>query len=106
MSQMRPAFGAAWNRFREVNISVEQVGKLLGGKVQHNIDAGIFKNACPIRMSYVLNYCGIPIPSNSKYATVTGNDKKRYMFRVKLRCDSKDENDEAKTGKPDEKTVY
>lgn len=34
-------------------------------------------------MSYVLNYCGIPIPSNSKYATVTGNDKKRYMFRVK-----------------------
>lgn len=78
MSQMRPAFGAAWNRFREVNISVEQVGKLLGGKVQHNIDASIFKNACPIRMSYVLNYCGIPIPSNSKYATVTGNDKKRY----------------------------
>ncbi|HDR2453010.1 TPA: type VI secretion system amidase effector protein Tae4 [Enterobacter ludwigii] len=83
MSAMRPAFGAAWNRFKEVNVNVGQVGKLLGGKVQHNIDAGIFKNACPIRMSYVLNYCGIPIPSNSKYATVTGNDKKRYMFRVK-----------------------
>ena len=34
MSAMRPAFGAAWNRFREVNVNVEQVGKLLGGKVQ------------------------------------------------------------------------
>ena len=35
---MRPAFGAAWNRFREVNVNVETVGKLLGGKVQHNIE--------------------------------------------------------------------
>ncbi|MCH0622507.1 type VI secretion system amidase effector protein Tae4, partial [Klebsiella pneumoniae] len=51
--------------------------------VQHNIEAGIFQNACPIRMSYVLNYCGVPIPSNSRYATVTGSDKKRYMYRVK-----------------------
>ena len=42
---MRPAFGAAWNRFREVNVNVETVGKLLGGKVQHNIEAGIFQNA-------------------------------------------------------------
>lgn len=80
---MRPAFGAAWNRFREVNVNVETVGKLLDGKVQHNIEAGIFQNACPIRMSYVLNYCGVPIPSNSRYATVTGSDKKRYMYRVK-----------------------
>lgn len=47
MSAMRPAFGAAWNRFREVNVNVEQVGKLLGGKVQHNIDAGIFKMPVP-----------------------------------------------------------
>lgn len=33
-------------------------------------------------MSYVLNYCGVPIPGGSKYATVTGKDKKRYMYRV------------------------
>lgn len=26
-------------------------------------------------MSYVLNYTGIPIPSNSGYATVSGKDK-------------------------------
>lgn len=45
---MCPAFGAARNRFREVNVNVEQVGKLLGGKVQHNnIDAGIFKMHAP-----------------------------------------------------------
>lgn len=84
MSHMRPAFGAAWNRFKEVNVNVEQVGKLLGGKVQHNIDAGIFKNACPIRMSYVLNYCGIPVPSNSKYATVTGSDRSDICSVLKI----------------------
>lgn len=82
MSHMRPAFGAAWNRFRETNVDVSSVGRLIGGKVQINIDAGTFANACPIRMSYVLNYCGVPIPSNSKYATVTGKDKKRYIYRV------------------------
>ncbi|STQ11228.1 putative cytoplasmic protein [Enterobacter cloacae] len=32
MSHMRPAFGAAWNRFKEVNVNVEQVGKLIGGE--------------------------------------------------------------------------
>ena len=42
---------------------------------------GIFQNACPIRMSYVLNYAGVPIPS-SGYAVVSGADKKWYMFRV------------------------
>lgn len=82
MSTIKPVFAAAWNRFSEINISVENVGKMLGGKVEANIASGIFQNACPIRMSYVLNYSGVPIPANSRYATVTGKDKKRYMFRV------------------------
>lgn len=82
MSVNKPMFSAAWNRFSEVNISVESVGKLLGGKVETNISSGIFENACPIRMSYVLNYTGVPIPSNNRYATVSGKDQKRYMYRV------------------------
>ncbi|WP_312829679.1 T6SS effector amidase Tae4 family protein, partial [Pantoea anthophila] len=82
MAHLRPQFSAAWNRFSEVNVSVEKVGEKLGGNVEANIASGIFQNACPIRMSYVLNYTGVPVPANSRYATVTGKDKKRYMFRV------------------------
>ncbi len=82
MLAVRPPLGAAWSRFSEVNMSVERVGDFLGGKVQANVQSGVFENACPIRMSYVLNYTGVPIPANSRYATVTGKDKRRYMYRV------------------------
>ncbi len=78
----KPLFGPAWIRFSEVNVNVKKVGALIGGKVESNIENGIFENACPIRMSYVLNYTGIPIPSNSGYATVSGKDKKWYLYRV------------------------
>lgn len=81
-SMQRPSFGPAWIRFSEVNISVSQVGALIGGKVKSNIEKGIFQNACPIRMSYVLNYTGISIPANSGYAAVSGKDKKWYIYRV------------------------
>lgn len=47
-----------------------------------NIDSGVFQNACPIRMSYVFNKCGISIPKGGRYAVVSGNDKKQYMYRV------------------------
>ena len=82
MFAIRPTFGKAWNRFSEVNVDVGSVGSLIGGKVQVNISSGIFENACSIRMSYVLNYTGVSIPSDNRYATVTGEDKKRYMYRV------------------------
>ncbi len=59
-----------------------QVGLLIGGKVQHNIAERIFENACPIRMSYVLDYTGVPIPS-SGYNVVSGADRRWYMYRVK-----------------------
>ena len=78
----RPSFALAWKAFQDVRIPVADVGRLIGGKVQQNIDAGIFQNACPIRMSYVLNKTGFPIPAGTKYAAVTGADKQRYMFRV------------------------
>ena len=67
----RPSFTSAWSRFNEVNLPVASVGKKIGGKVGSNVASGIFQNACPIRMSYVLNYCGVRIPK-SGYAVVSG----------------------------------
>jgi len=54
----RPVFLLAWNKFREVQLPVAEVGLKIGGKVGQNIAAGIFENACPIRISYVLNMTG------------------------------------------------
>lgn len=78
----RPLFDMAWSAFTAVRLSVADVGKKIGGKVQANIDAQIFQNACPIRMSYVLNMTGFPIIKGPGYETVTGGDKRLYIFRV------------------------
>jgi hypothetical protein len=71
----------AWTRFFEVNLPVGAVGRKIGGKVEQNIKAGIFQNACPIRMSYVLNHSGVLIPA-AGYSVVSGADGKWYMYRV------------------------
>lgn len=42
-----------WNHFSDINRSVPQVGKIIGGKVEANIYSNIFRNACALRMSYV-----------------------------------------------------
>ena len=78
----RPSFHAAWVAFTYVNVPVEAVGKKIGGNVQKNIDAHIFENACPIRMSYVLNKTGLPIVRGSGYEVVSGADARLYLFRV------------------------
>ncbi len=67
---------------REINVPVKVVGRKIGGHIQINIDSGVFQNACPIRMSYVLNKCGVSVPRGKKYAVVSGKDKKQYMYRV------------------------
>jgi hypothetical protein len=81
----RPSFNAAWGAFTEINLSVKAVGQKLGGKVQQNIDnpgQGAFTNACPIRMSYVLNRTGFPVRRNAHYAMVSGADHMWYIFHV------------------------
>lgn len=45
--------------------SVADVGRIIGGNVGQNISGGYFENACPIRMSYVLNATGFPISRSS-----------------------------------------
>lgn len=62
----RPSFNEAWLAFRKVNHSVADVGSIIGGNVGKNITGGYFQNACPIRMSYVLNATGFPIARNSR----------------------------------------
>jgi len=78
----RPSFNLAWGAFSRVNGSVSHVGQVIGGKVRANIDAGIFTNACAIRMSYVLNRTGHPVRSGAG-ATSSGADGARYLYRVR-----------------------
>lgn len=81
MSSQRPSFTHAWTSFSQVHGSVENVGSVIGGKVKTNIDAGIFTNACAIRMSYVFNQTGFSIPSNAG-AVSSGAKGEKYLFRV------------------------
>ena len=80
----RPTFGSAWGAFMVVQLPIAEVGKKIGGNVQKNIElsAGGFENACPIRMSYVLNMAGFPIQKCSKYAMVSGAGNYQYIYRV------------------------
>ncbi len=81
----RPSFHSAWSAFMAVRHPVQAVGRKIGGKVQENIEmpVGGFENACPIRMSYVLNKTGFPIPKSSRYAMVSGGDRMQYIYRVR-----------------------
>ena len=67
---------------------VTTVGNKIGGKVKQNIDLGIkeptlgFTNACALRISYSLNYSGV-IVNRGIWKTVSGSDKKWYIYRVR-----------------------
>ena len=82
----RPSFNHAWAAFMAVRLPVKEVGRKIGGNVQKNIeipeDQGGFGNACPIRMSYVLNVTGFPIPKSSLYSSVSGADHRQYLYKV------------------------
>ena len=70
--------------FREIkNLSSKELWDKIGGKVKYNIDAGIFKNTCAIRMSYCFNYGGYEFKQNEYGTTSSGGDGKFYIFRVK-----------------------
>ena len=70
------------DNFNEVkDLSVDEVGEKIGGKVQWNIENGYFKNACAIRMSYAFNYSGIKIKQDDG-ATSSGGDGYWYLYRV------------------------
>jgi hypothetical protein len=84
----RPLQATAWKRFQEINLPVAVVGEKIGGKVGLNIANGIFANACPIRISYMLNYSGFRIARPiAGYSAVSGADRKWYLFRVREMMD-------------------
>jgi len=73
---MRPKLARAINEFAKINVGVSEVGKIIGGKVDYNINQltlqqGRFENACAIRMSYALNNSGLEIPHIPSH-TVSG----------------------------------
>ncbi|SMC18517.1 Type VI secretion system (T6SS), amidase effector protein 4 [Andreprevotia lacus DSM 23236] len=81
----RPSFKAAWGAFQQVRGDVKEVGKFLGGKIEINTELGRnggYTNACPIRMSYVLNYTGFPIHAGHGFKISTGADRKNYLIRI------------------------
>lgn len=79
----RPYFEDAWKAFERVNIPPAQVGSVIGGKVQSNINSGDFENACAIRLSYVLNQCGCPVSHYDDLSYVSGADGSWHIFRVR-----------------------
>jgi hypothetical protein len=79
----RPSFKGAWAAFLAVRKPVADVGKLIGGNVQRNIEMPLgFENACPIRISYVLNKTGFPVRKSARYRMVSGRDHLQYIYRV------------------------
>lgn len=85
----RPRFISAWTaakRIYDPAAPVNKVKETIGGKVRQNFEIpykkGGWVNNCAVRMSYVLNYTGHPIPRYGS-KTVSGADKKWYFYRVK-----------------------
>jgi hypothetical protein len=80
----RPHFQNAWQAFMAVRVPVADMAKVIGGNVQKNIElpTGGFENACPIRVSYVLNMTGFQIQKSNQYAMVSGRDNRQYVYRV------------------------
>ncbi|MDR2924938.1 MAG: hypothetical protein LBU76_03160 [Azoarcus sp.] len=86
IDEKRPDFLSAWEAFYDVNMGVPEVGKKIGGTVKYNIEIpelkdGKWKNACSIRMSYVLNKTGFPVKPEG-YAVAKGADGMQYMYRL------------------------
>jgi len=84
---VRPSLLKMKQAFAKVNREVNEVGNLIGGKVNHNINVltpeqGRFENACAIRMSYALNYAGYKVPF-MKGKTISGGQGHWYIYRVR-----------------------
>ena len=86
---MRPAFSharSASTRIYDPANSAAKVAKVVGGYVARNINHSNprmrWKNTCAVRMSYILNQSGMPIPHVAGQ-TVSGAAGRWYFCRVK-----------------------
>lgn len=86
MNNLRPTFSAAWNAAAKIynpKKPTEHVAKIIGGRVAANIyPNGRWENTCAVRISYILNKTGFPVPF-IKDKTVSGADRQWYFYRVK-----------------------
>ena len=86
MSTTRPLFNVAWAAAQQIYDPADSgatVARIIGGAVAKNINMPDgWKNTCAVRMSYILNQSGIPIPHVGN-KTVSGADKRWYFYRVK-----------------------
>lgn len=83
----RPLFAAAWIASQQIYDPVDPIGKvvkMIGGTGARNFtlpnEKLRWKNACAVRMSYILSRSGIVIPYSVQ--TVSGADKRWYFYRV------------------------
>ncbi|MDR3339870.1 MAG: type VI secretion system amidase effector protein Tae4 [Candidatus Symbiothrix sp.] len=74
------ALSAAFANIKDA--SPENVGKIIGGKVEWNIkNTPSYRDACAIRFSYALNKAGVLISSNDSTVS-SGADGKLYLYKV------------------------
>lgn len=79
-----PSFKKVWKSYprgsRGDALTADEVKDKIGG----NVDADWITNTCVVRVSYALNYAGFAIPEGKAgLATVSGEDGKRYAFRLR-----------------------
>lgn len=84
----RPSFAACWSaaqRIYEPSSPSEKVARVIGGQVAVNIlhvaPPLRWRNTCVVRMSYILNHCGLSIPVMPTM-TVSGADRRQYFYRI------------------------
>lgn len=85
----RPSFKAAWSAAQKIydpTNPTAKVAKVIGGNVALNINIADpkirWENTCAVRISYILNQCGLKIPKIAGQ-TVSGEDKIQYFHYVK-----------------------
>lgn len=83
----KPAFKVAWAASQKIynpTNAAEQVALVVGGEIAANIHdkKNPWKNTCAVRISYILNQSGLPIPAIPG-KTKKGGDHRNYFFRVK-----------------------
>ncbi|MDR2092667.1 MAG: type VI secretion system amidase effector protein Tae4 [Azoarcus sp.] len=109
----RPKFDDAWKLSKLIyqlgvdhNV-LQHIARTIGGRVWSNIckefapgrskvctlpsdaERGLeefqskWVNTCAVRMSYILNYCGVLVYEMPGTKIVTGGDRRKYFFRVR-----------------------
>lgn len=85
----KPSFKSAWTASKAIYDPANpaaKVARVIGGKVAANINqvdpALRWVNTCAVRISYILNQCGVMVPYH-RGQTVSGADGRWYFFRVR-----------------------